>query len=185
MHEPAPKRMTVDEFLTWAMTQPGRYELVDGEVVAISPERVGHGVVKAAVWLALKRGIEAAGLTCEALPDGMTVRIDERTTYEPDALVRCGKPLDRAAVEIPDPLVIVEVLSPSTQAVDLGGKLEGYFRVASVRHYLIVKLATRSVIHFRRADDGTLRTSILAETAALTLDPPGLEVPVASFFDGL
>jgi Uma2 family endonuclease len=185
MHEPAPKRMTVDEFLTWAMTRPGRYELVDGEVVAMSPERVGHGVVKADVREALKQAIRKRGLPCEALPDGMTVRVDATTAYEPDALVRCGEPLDREAVEIPDPVVIVEVLSPSTRAVDLGGKLEGYFRVASVRHYLIVKLATRSVIHHRRDDAGTIRTTILAEAATLTLDPPGLEVPVAAFFQGL
>ena len=89
---PSP-RMNVDEFLVWAEGQPGRYELVDGEVIAIAPERVRHAQVKFAAQTALVRAIENAGLPCWMLPDGMTVRIDASTAYEPDALVYCGPPL--------------------------------------------------------------------------------------------
>ena len=81
-----PGRMTFDEFLAWAMAQPeGRFELVDGKVVAMAPERVAHARLKSEVWLALRDAIKSAGLPCEALPDGMTVKIDEHTAYEPDA----------------------------------------------------------------------------------------------------
>jgi Uma2 family endonuclease len=178
--------MTSDAFIDWAMRQPsGRFELVAGEVVAMAPEPAGHALVKLAVAGGLKRAVAARGLACEAYPDGMSVVVDEATVYEPDALVRCGDPLDRDAVTVADPLVIVEVLSPGTQAVDLGGKLDGYFRLASVRHYLIVKVATRSVIHHWRADDGGLRTALVASDASLHLDPPGLTVEVAEFFADL
>jgi Uma2 family endonuclease len=59
------------------------------------------------------------------------VRIDERTVYEPDALVRRGPPVDNEEVELNDPIVVVEVISPSSQALDAVTKLEAYFRLPS------------------------------------------------------
>ena len=74
----APAPMTVEEFIDWAMAQPeGRYELVDGEVVAMAPERIAHARLKAEIWLALREAIAAKGLPCEALVDGAGVRIDD------------------------------------------------------------------------------------------------------------
>jgi Uma2 family endonuclease len=75
-------RMTVDQFLRWAMAQPDgpRYELVAGEVVAMPPQRAVNARRKARIWRALSDAIGAAGLPCEALPDGMTVKIDEHTS---------------------------------------------------------------------------------------------------------
>ncbi len=179
-----PQRMTVNEFLVWAMAQPEgrRFELVNGEVVAMAPERVVHAETKAAAWLALRGAIRAAQVTCQALPDGMTVRIDEATVFEPDALVRCGPRLPDDAVEVPDPLIVVEVVSPSSAGTDRGAKLEGYFRLASVRHYLIVLTEPKRVIHHERTNDGSLRTRILGD-GTLDLDPPGLSVDVASLFE--
>ena len=82
--------------------------------------------------------ITAAGLGCIAYPDGMAVEIDNDTVYEPDALVRCGEPLDDAVIT--DPLIVVEVLSPSSQARDAGVKLADYARLPSLRHYLLVDI---------------------------------------------
>ena len=72
----------------------------------------------------------------------MAVEVDEHTVYEPDALVRCGPPLPPNAVKLSDPIIVVEVLSPSTSARDVGAKLADYFRLPSVRHYLIVRPRT-------------------------------------------
>ena len=79
-------------------------------------------------------------------------------------------------------MVILEMLAPGTRAVDFGGKLDGYFRLASVRHYLIVKVATRSLIHHWRGKDDGLHTALVASDAALHLDPPGLALEVPDFF---
>src|SRR5438309_6343991 len=100
-------RMTVDEYLSWAEEQPGRYELLDGAVFAMSPEGAGRAEKKAAVHAALLAGIRSRRLPCYALPDGMTVRIDEATAYEPDALVYCGSKLLPAAIEVPNPVIVV------------------------------------------------------------------------------
>src|ERR1700730_7739792 len=130
-------RMTVDEFLAWAEEQPGRYELVDGGVYATPPGGAGHAEIKFAVQAALVAAIRASQRTCHMLPDGMTVRVDETTAYEPDALVYCGAKLPPRAVEVPDPVIVVEVLSPSTRRIDASAKLVGYFRLSSILHYLI------------------------------------------------
>jgi Uma2 family endonuclease len=114
--------MTSDEFISWAMSRPAgeRYELVAGEVVAMAPERSAHALLKFRIARRLAEAVEAARLSCTVYPDGMAVEVDEETIYEPDALVRYGTPLPDNAVKVTDPLIVVEVLSPSTRARDAG-----------------------------------------------------------------
>jgi Uma2 family endonuclease len=174
-------RMTVDEYLAWAEGQPGRYELVDGTVHAMSPESAGHAKTKAAAHAGLLAGIRARRLLCHALPDGMTVRIDDATAYEPDAVVYCGTELAPSSVEVPSPVIVVEVLSPSTRHIDLSFKLAGYFRLPSVAHYLIVDPLKPLIIHHARQGDDSILTRIVRE-GAVTLDPPGLELALADIY---
>ena len=172
--------MTVDEFLAWADGQPGKYELYKGEVYAMSPEGARHAEVKGALYNALNSGIRARKLPCYALPDGMTVRVDAKTAHEPDALVYCGEKVAPHSVEIPNPIIVVEVLSPSTRRVDASAKLVGYFRLPSVRHYLIVDPKEPLIIHHSRSGEN-LETRIVRE-GVIALDPPGLEIAVADVY---
>jgi Uma2 family endonuclease len=177
--------MTADEFIAWAMEQPsGRYELAAGEVIAMAPERAAHNRAKAELYLGLRSAIAARGLSCEAFMDGMTIRVDDRTVYEPDVSLRCGPRLGDRAVEFADPLLVAEVLSPSTRAQDSGAKFADYFRLPSLRHYLILRTDTRAVIHHRRDEAGAIVSAILRD-GALTLEPPGVTVEVAALFAGL
>lgn len=175
------KRLTVDEFLVWAVGQPGRYELVDGEVYAMSPQRARHARAKFAVQSALQSSILSRGLPCQMFPDGMTVRIDQSTAFEPDALVTCGERLDHDAIEVPAPVIVVEVLSPGTSGVDTGHKLAGYFRVPSILHYLIVDPKKRLLIHHRRGDGDLIETRLVF-AGSLDLAPPGLAIALADLF---
>jgi len=173
--------MTVDEYLAWAQGRPGRFELYAGTVYAMTPERVGHANVKYAAQTALLSGIRHAGLPCHMLPDGMTVRVDHDTAHEPDALVYCGERLPDSAIEVPSPVIVVEVLSPSTRHIDASAKLAGYFRVSSVAHYLILDPDRRLVIHHARAERDAITTRIVTE-GKLRLDPPGMDVAVGEMF---
>ncbi len=185
MELPKQTEFTADEFIAWALEQPtGRFELDNGIVVAMAPERVNHGRAKSQVWLALRLAIAARGLGCEALPDGSTVRIDDRSVYEPDALVRCGTPLPGDAIEVGDPVIVVEVVSPSSRGIDKGAKLASYFSLPSVRHYLIVDTEKRILIHHHLIEDGRIESQFLHE-GPLTLDPPGLTIEVQDIFVGL
>src|ERR1043166_6415614 len=141
------QQMTADEFLQWAERQPEQWELLDGVPVAMSPERVVHGDIKYRVARALDRAIENARVPCRFVLDSAAVRIDARSLYQPDAMVYCGEPAYRDALEIPNLVVVFEVLSPGNAVTDLRDKLQGYFRVASIQHYLIVDPDKRIVIH--------------------------------------
>jgi Uma2 family endonuclease len=179
MNAPVLKRMTVPEYVAWAERQPGgRYELVHGFPVAMAPQRVEHAKTKASAFQALQAAILRAGLACHALPDGMSVRIDDETVYEPDSLVYCGSEVPNGTIFIENPVIIVEVISPSSEAVDTGDKLVGYFRVPSVAHYLIVHPLQRVVTHHARGPGDLIETRIQAD-GELRLDPPGLSLAVA------
>jgi Uma2 family endonuclease len=177
MPGPAPAHMTSDEFVAWAMEQPEghRYELVAGEVVTIAPEHSRHALANANVWRRLIEAVEHDGLRCDVYPDGMSVAVDAGTVYEPDVLVRCGPRVPDDTVRLEDPIIVVEVLSPSTRAKDSGAKLIDYFRLPSVHHYLIVRTEDRAIIHHARNADGTILTRIV-RAGTLHLDPPGLTV---------
>jgi Uma2 family endonuclease len=177
----ARKTMTVDEFLAWGEEREGRWELQDGEVLAMSPERYAHIETKFEVAAALKGAIRRAGLPCHAVPDGATVRIAARTAFEPDAIVYCGPRLPPETIEFPEPVIVVEVLSEGTAARDHGVKLAGYFSLPSVAHYLILDPNSRTAIHHKRGQGEVIETRIVTE-GVVRLDPPGLELPVAELF---
>ncbi|MBX9824694.1 MAG: Uma2 family endonuclease [Xanthobacteraceae bacterium] len=174
-------KMTVDEYLAWAERQEGRFELFGGLVYAMTPERAEHAEIKYAIQSALLAALRRAGAPCHMLPDGMTVRVDAHTAHEPDALVYCGPKIPADAIEVPNPMIVVEVLSPTTRHIDASAKLAGYFRIASVHHYLIVDLDQRIVIHHRRDTGDAIATKIMGQ-GSLGLDPPGIELAVADVF---
>lgn len=175
------QRMTVDEFLAWAEDQPGRYELFNGVAYAMAPERAVHAETKFAVTKALEAAIGKAGLPYWTLPDGMSVRIDKNTAYEPDALVYCGERLPEDAVEVSAPIIVVEVLSPSTRRVDAAAKLAGYFNLQSLWHYLIIDPDKRVIIHHRRGQGDEIITRIVREQI-MTIEPPRLQLDLGGLF---
>jgi Uma2 family endonuclease len=111
----------------------------------------------------------------------LTIRIDDHTAYEPDALVYCGERLPRGSLTAPNPIVIVEVLSPTTAHTDTSAKLIGYFSLPSVMHYLIIDPDKRAVAHHSRTS-GARTTAHVATDGLLHLDPPGIALKVADLF---
>lgn len=181
-----PTRLTVDEFLAWAVRQDkGRYELFEGRVVMQQPERWGHLDRKGRMYFALRTAIDKAGAPFFATTDGATVRIDTATAFEPDALVAPLPYPDDDSLEIPNPVLVVEVLSPSTTKRDLADKLAGYFKVPSVKHYLIVDPEEREIIWHRRAQGDALQPPLTLREGSLKLDPPGIELARADVFPPL
>jgi Uma2 family endonuclease len=177
----AQRKMTVDEFLAWAEGREGRWELYNGVPYQMAPERTRHGKVKYAVQTALLKGIRKAGLHCHMLPDSAGVRISRHVMHIPDALVYCGSEVADDALEVPNPIILAEVASPSTRKFDETVKRDGYFSLPSVHHYLIVDPAALPVVHHSRQGDGTILMSLVHE-GALMLSPPGIEVTVEEMF---
>jgi Uma2 family endonuclease len=177
----AHRRMTVDQFLAWAEGREGRWELYNGVPYAMAADRTGHSEVKAAIYLALLRTVRNTSLACHVLLDGPGVRITQNVMHVPDVLVYPGPKLPRTALEVPNPVILFEVASPSTRKFDDTVKRDGYFSLPSVQHYLLVDPDGPPVIHYSRQGDGTILRSPVHE-GTLTLSPPGIEVGVRELF---
>ena len=124
-----PNRLTVDEFLAWAVRQPreaGKFELLNGAVVVQHAQRYGHYKVNVAMHRAMEAAIRAAGIPYYATGEGPTVRIDTSTAFEPDALVAPLPEPDWDSLEIGNPVVVVEALDGSHGR---GCKVETILRV--------------------------------------------------------
>ncbi|NNM72352.1 Uma2 family endonuclease [Enterovirga sp. DB1703] len=177
--------MTVEQYLEWAERQPeGRYELVDGVPHRMSPEANRHLLVKGAAFECFREAVRKARLDCKVLPDGGTVVIHTHKAREPDLLVVCGSALDLDSMIVGEPVILVEVTSPSTVRTDTGDKLIEYFSLETVQHYLLVHPSERKVVHHRRTDTGKIETAIVS-AGPVRFDPPGFEVEVERFFEDL
>ena len=180
MSEAALKLMDVDEFLAWAEGREGKWELHDGAAVAMAPEMAVHARVKAFAVSALLTALRRRGGNCGVYADGLAVRIANRRAFVPDVLVTCPPSPDKI-LETSTPLIVVEVLSPSTAGFDHGAKLEGYFGLPSLVHYLLIDPDRRVLILHSRGREGIIETRILRE-GEVRLDPPGLAFNVAELF---
>ena len=174
-------RMDRDTYRAWVAGQHRRYELLDGVPVAMNAERRSHAAVKGNVFVALRQAVRDRKLPCEVIGDGFTVEIGPDTDFEPDAQVNCGEKIDNNALAATNPVIVVEVLSPSTRSIDTGRKLSRYFQVASIQHYLVIECERRSVVHHRR--DGARIATEIVTSGAVTCDPPGLSVSLDQIYE--
>ena len=173
-------RFDAASFMAWYDFQPDgrRYELLNSRVYEMQRECVGHARAKGACYAALAGAVAASGLPCEVFADGMAVRLDDTTIFQPDVSVRCGARLPGETVLILDPVIVVEVLSMISQPVDVFRKFNGYFRCASIVHYVIINSVDGDLVHHRRIADGRI-VSAHFDTGILLLDPPGLSLDLA------
>jgi Uma2 family endonuclease len=150
MAEAARKLWTLDEFLAFDDGTDRRYELIGGEIVAMAPPSGIHGALTARlgarITAQLRRPCEVVMEAGILLPE----RID--AYYQADLAVTCSGLTPKPAV--PQPRVIVEVLSPSTAATDYLRKLPDYRGIPSVQDILLVSSTEPRIEHWRREADG-------------------------------
>jgi Uma2 family endonuclease len=166
------EKMAADEFLAWAKIQGGRWELHDGAVVSMSPERDCHARTKSEAILTLRAAIARAGAPCKTPSERLPVRISDSTVFEPDELIYCDTRSWQGVCKDLRPVVVLDVL---------GSRLVDYFSLPSVAHYLNLDPERRVLIHHKRGQGDMIETRILSD-GLLRLDPPGLEAPVAEMF---
>jgi Uma2 family endonuclease len=177
MRHPDERRMTVEEFWAWDDGSDTRYELDRGVPVAMSPPATPHGAIVAnaiGVCLASLRGRPPCRPQAEA-----GIRICEDTQWQADLAVTCAPPSRAHAIEAPE--LIVEVLSPSTRAHDLGRKLPDYQDLASVREIWLVDSERRRVQHWRREEPGW-HVQDHVGAASFASEVPGGEVPLDELY---
>ena len=149
---------------------------IDGRPRLMAPASMTHSILKRNVFRALDRALAGSG--SEVLVHGPQILTDEISAI-PDVVVTCA-PIDLSTSAIPEPTIIVEVMSPSSEADDTLRKWFAYRKIASLKHYLVIAQDRRLVqIHSRAGD--LWRERFVSE-GAIELDDPSLEVEVAALY---
>ena len=165
-------RLTPEEYLEIERKAEFKSEYYDGEMFAMSGARLAHNLIAGNVIGGLH--FQIRGRSCAVYPSDMRVRVSATGLYTyPDVVVVRGKPqlADNEMDNLLNPTVLVEVLSPTTEAYDRGRKFEHYRKIESLRQYLLVASDRVSVELFTRQSDGQW----LLSSAAGPEDEIGLE----------
>ncbi|HNT38911.1 MAG TPA: Uma2 family endonuclease [Rubrivivax sp.] len=179
----AQQHMSLDDYLAWENQQPGKNEYFRGEVFAMVGARRAHGRVVLNLARRLMEQLE--GSPCQVFAEGMKLQVEDDAVFYPDLMVTCDKN-DLATVMIfRAPTLLVEVLSPHTQAYDRGVKFAVYRRLSSLREYILIDPETRSVEGFRRNDEGHWVLHDMSAGPLLEAASIGCSVPLAQVFDGV
>ena len=175
-----------DDYLAWEQEQPCRNEYIDGEVFAMSGASDAHGTAAGNFFAALHA--HARGTPCKPFIADMKVRVDAANSFfYPDIVVTCD-PRDRtpeASHVKQHPALIVEVLSPSTEAYDRGNKFATYRQLESLQEYVLVSLEARRIEIFRRDTSGHWVLHPFAFDETLELASIDFHCPVAEIFEGV
>lgn len=178
MADIAEKRMTVAEFLTWDDGTDTRYELIDGRPVAMPPVAASHSIIVINLGHELKTRLRPL---CYVGGDAGVPHPDrDDNFYEADLVVGCT-PVPPGATIIPEPRVIVEVLSPSTVEHDRGRKAYDYRRIASVQEIILLSSEQRQVLIWRRRG-AKWEVEDLIGDPTLELESVGAGIPFAAIY---
>lgn len=142
--------ITAEEYLANEECASIKHEFVDGQVYAMTGATGRHRKIAGNIYSALRSHLKGSG--CHAdIADAMVHVQHTNSYYYPDVLVSCGS-FDEEAMLVESPVLIVEVLSRSTAAIDRREKLYAYKRLNSLREYLIVHQRTQKVeLHRKNA----------------------------------
>jgi len=155
-------KVTVEAFLAFEGEPETRYELVDGEILAMAAPLDAHGTIVGNSWGLIDQRLGEKP-PCRAVVGG-GVAIDAHNWFVADLVVTCAPPEGQR--EIKEPILIVEVLSESTADRDLGRKLQRYIRLPSVQEIWLVDSGERWVQVWRRAGETWIVTLPLSGSAS-------------------
>ncbi len=182
MSEAARTFMTVTEFLAWTPAGDRRYELVDGIPRAMATPDPEHQIVQSNL-----NGLLYSTLrdhpTCTARAGGsVLLPNNDHNWYEPDLVVTCV-PHVRGQTATVDPVLIVEILSPSTERHDRSRKLPNYHSIPSVQEILLIEPRYPYCELHRRLDAERWLVVVLQTlTQTLVLESIGASVPLAELY---
>jgi len=179
----AQPKLSIEAYLAWEAAQPDKHEFHRGEVFAMVGAQRIHGRVVNNVASELR--LQLKGSPCQVFHEGMKVQISDDTVLYPDVFVTCDKADLSTELIFTAPTLVVEVLSPSTQAYDRSQKFALYRRIPALQEYILVDPETRRVEAFRRGADGLWVLHDMSETDALQAASVGCRVLLSDVFDGV
>ena len=141
--------MSVKDYFALEESHPDtKYEYLDGYVYMMSGGSANHAAISGNIYAILKSFLR--GSSCRAYNSDMKVRVSEKRYLHPDVTVSCD-PRDRGTTDlIQSPRLVVEVLSPSTEAYDRGRKLQCYLACPFIEEYLLVDSRSMRIEIYRK-----------------------------------
>lgn len=176
------QKMTLDAYLAWEAGQADKNEFYQGDVYAMVGARRVHGLVTGNVFAAIKRQIK--GSPCLAFVEGMKVQANANSVFYPDVFVTCDAADLKTDYLFKAPIVVVEVLSDSTQAFDRGLKFAAYRQIAALKEYVLIDPDTRVIEVYRRGADGLFTLNDFTNQARFDLTSIQCELAAADVFEG-
>lgn len=179
----SPSRMTVEEYLAWEPRQELRYEYVNGDIVAMTGGSIAHNDIAINLLSALRPHLRQQG--CRINLADVKVNVAATLYQYPDLIVTCDPQDQQATDAFSHPKLIVEVLSPNTEAKDRGEKLREYRALPSLEEYVLISSTQISVEIYRRAEGKFWLYSSYAEEDSIKLESIDFEFPVRLLYENI
>jgi Uma2 family endonuclease len=182
--EQHPPLMSVEEYLEYERTSHIKHEYLAGRLYGMAGGSRAHGVIAVNILALLRSHLR--GSPCRVYSPDVKLQIDESHYVYPDASVGCDardRVNDGGEDGLRFPKLAVEVLSPSTEAYDRGGKFALYRKKDTLREYVLAAGDRQEVEVYRRGVDGLWTLHPFGPTDQLTLESIALVCPVASFYE--
>jgi Uma2 family endonuclease len=177
-------RFTPEEYFAWEEQQLCRHEYINGEVYAMSGGTVNHSDIAGNLLILLKTHLRGSG--CKTLNSDVRVNIVESTNYVyPDISVTRNERDKTTTQYITYPCLIVEVLSPSTEAYDRGNKFRMYRQNPSLQEYVLVDAETVAIEMFRKNDGDNWRIINYQAGDLVELKSINLTFPIEDVYEGV
>lgn len=170
--------MTLDEFLAWERKQPERYEFADGVVIMMTGGSLDHSTIASNLRMALREHLR--GTPCLPFRGDAKVTVNGNVRY-PDLTVTCSPIAGRDDI-VPDPILVFEVVSPSTEHSDRGRKKLDYFATPSIQQYAIIEQDERLIDLYTRGCEGWIN-EIVTGDAVLKLSSVGVEIALDAIYE--
>ena len=178
-------RLSVQEYLAWEAENEIKHEYIDGEVFAMSGGTSKHSRVAANTIIALGR--QLGNSICSVHTSDMRVKVAEDRYVYPDLSVVCGKEQfdDESETSLLNPILVVEVTSPSSIERDRFAKRDFYRLVASIQAYLVIDQHRVCAELYSRAVVGWLLQVFTNPDDVIPLQMLNCELPLADIYRGI
>ena len=160
-----------------------RHAFFDGEVFAMAGGTKSHNLITQNIALSLRGALRGKG--CQVFMEDVRLAVQDNFHYTyPDVMVSCDLADRRDPYLVRQPVLIVEVLSPSTAEYDRSQKFNQYKKITSLRHYILVSQTAWVLEWFRRDDLGQWIYTVLSDpTDVLEISDLNLRLPLADVYD--
>lgn len=179
-----PSPLTPEEYFAWEEQQLEKHELIDGQVYAMGGGSKNHSLLAAKFITLLTNHLD--GKNCDTATSDLRVKIVDTNDYTyPDVSVTCDERDKNTTQYITYPCLIVEVLSPSTEAYDRGSKFRLYRQNPELIDYLLVSSTSIEIDLYQKQDTGAWQIINYQASDTMELKSINLNFPVDEIYRGL